>query len=197
MALCGCALAPAAARCAPARAAAPVTADALDPVRLAIRNKDFAGARRLLDPLARGTNVDAQYLLGALLLSSPDGDPDPVAARNWLQKAAGSGDPRAAYMLSVLSATSAPIDEVAAKRWLETAAKGGLEPAIELQRKGRLPMSFLPAIDLTEADARAAAFARAAMTNDVGTLQRLAPSKAEVNAVDEFGRAALAHAAAG
>ena len=34
-------------------------------------------------------------------------------------------------------------------------------------------MTFLPAADLTEAEARAAAFMRAAITNDVATLQRL------------------------
>ena len=173
-------------------AAAPV----LDPVRMAIRTKDFAGAQRLLEQLARGGNADAQYLLGTLLLASPQGDPDPVGAGKWLQQAAGSGNPRAAYMLSVLAATATPVDVPAATHWLEVAAKDGVGPAVELQKLGRLPMSFLPAVDLTEADARAAAFTRAATGNDVATLQRLAAGAGMVNATDAFGRSSLAHAAA-
>ncbi len=165
------------------------------PARLAIRQKDFTGARRLLEQLARSGNMDAQYLLGSLLLTNPQGEADIPGARTWLQQAAAAGEPRAAYMLSVLAATATPPDVAAATRWLEAAARGGVDAAAQLQRQGRLPMSFLPALDLTEAAARTAAFDRAVAANDVATLQRLGMGAAAINAPDAFGRTALAHAA--
>jgi TPR repeat protein len=171
------------------------TASTLDPVRLAIRQKDFAGAQRQLEQLARGGNADAKYLLGALLLTNPQGDPDVPGARAWLQQSAAAGEPRAAYMLSVLASTATPPDADVAARWLESAASGGIEAAVELRRQGRLPMTFLPAIDLTESAARQAAFARAASANDVATLQRLGMGAESVNAADDFGRGALSRAA--
>jgi TPR repeat protein len=68
-------------------------------------------------------NAHAMYLLGALLLASPAGEPDPVRARPLLEKAATAGVPRAAYLLAVELAMRTPPDEAGARRWLESAAQ--------------------------------------------------------------------------
>ena len=77
--------------------AATVRSDAaLDKARLAIREKNFDGAMRELDTLAKRGNAHAMYLLGALLLANPAGEPDPARALPLLEKAAAAGVPRAA-----------------------------------------------------------------------------------------------------
>ena len=87
--------------------AATVRSDAaLDKARLAIREKNFDGAMRELDTLAKRGNAHAMYLLGALLLANPAGEPDPVRALPLLEKSAAAGVPRAAYLLSVELATA-------------------------------------------------------------------------------------------
>src|SRR6185369_7612738 len=143
---------------------------ALDPARLAIRQKDFDGAMRALGVLAQRGNAHAQYLLGALCLSNPTGEPDAAGAAPLLQQAAAAGEARAAYMLAVIAATATPVDEAAARRWLQRAADGGIAAAADLLRGNRLPLHFLPAMDL-ELDARSAALLRAARTDDVSLLQ--------------------------
>ena len=103
----------------------------------------FRRCPALLERLARGGNADAQYLLGALLLTNPQGEPDlPGPA---LAGAGGrSGEPRAAYMLSVLAATATPPMTASAARWLEAAATAGIEAAVELQTQGT-PADDVPA----------------------------------------------------
>jgi ankyrin repeat protein len=168
----------------------------LDPARLAIRQKDFAAAQSRLEKLAQQGNADAAYLLGSLLLANPSGDPDPNAAKQWLQQAAQAGRPRADYLLAVIAATVAPLDETEARRRLQLAAQGNVAEAQQLQRENRLPYAFLPAVDLQEQEARAAAALRAARVNDVAALQRLAVEPAMVQVRDEFNRDLLAIAAA-
>ncbi|MBK6674559.1 MAG: hypothetical protein IPG49_14245 [Proteobacteria bacterium] len=176
--------------------AATVRSDAaLDKARLAIREKNFDGAMRELDTLAKRGNAHAMYLLGALLLANPAGEPDPARALPLLEKAAAAGVPRAAYLLSVELANRAPADEAGARRWLDAAAQGGMEEARALIQAGRLPMAFLPAQDLAEQSARDAAWLRAARTDDVSLLRQLADAKTPSGAVDDFGRAALSVAA--
>jgi len=70
--------------------------EALDKARLAIREKDFDGAMRELDALSKRGNVHAMYLLAALLLATPAGEPDPARALPLLEKSAAAGVPRAA-----------------------------------------------------------------------------------------------------
>jgi ankyrin repeat protein len=170
--------------------------DELDPARLAIRQKEFSSALTALESRARAGNHNAEYLLGALLLTNPAAEPDPVTASRWLHQAADAGHARAAFMLSVLAATAAPADAAGAQRWLDLAAKAGLDEAVQLQKQKRLPLVFLAAEDLTEKEARLAAFWRAARLNDVTSLERLSSDKASASAVDEFGRSILSVAAA-
>jgi ankyrin repeat protein len=174
--------------------AAEVGGEALEPVRLAVRQKQFSAALTRLEVLGRSGNEQAQYLLGAMLLANPAGDSDPEGARRWLQQAAASGSARAAYLLAVIAATAEVADDEAARRWLKEAADRGFEPAVALQSAGRLPLQFLPAEDLEESEARAAALLRAARMNDLATLQRLA-GVTPATTVDAFGRGALALAA--
>ncbi len=177
-----------------AHAAAVAPVDALEPVRLAIRQKQFPEAFSRLEGLSEKGNTQAQYLLGSLLLANPLGEPDVKGASRWLSQSAAAGSARAAYLLAVIAATATPADETAARTWLQSAAQGGFEPAVELVRANRLPLQFLPAEDLETEQARSAALLRAARRNDVQTLQRLS-SVAQPGQVDDFGRNALAQAA--
>lgn len=170
--------------------------EALDKARLAIREKNFDGAMRELDALSKRGNVHAMYLQGALLLANPVGEPDPARALPLLEKAAAAGVPRAAYLLSVELAARTPVDEAGSRRWLDAAAQGGVEEARELVKEGRLPLAFLPAQDLAEQAARDAAWLRAARTDDVALLRQLSGGKDAPGVVDDFGRGALAIAAA-
>jgi ankyrin repeat protein len=177
-----------------AQAAAVAPVDSLEPVRLAIRQKQFPEAFSRLEGLSEKGNPQAQYLLGSMLLANPLGEPDMKGASRWLSQSAAAGSARAAYLLAVIAATATPADETAARTWLQTAAKGGFEPAEALVRANRLPLQFLPAEDLETAQARGAALLRAARRNDVQTLQRLV-SVVQPGQVDDFGRTALAQAA--
>jgi ankyrin repeat protein len=179
----------------PSIAATASVAD-LDTARAAIRQKEFSVALRELESLARGGNHDAEYLLGALLLTNPSAEPDTDAAYRWLRQAADAGQPRAAYMMSVMFATSEPPNIPEAERWLAVAAKGGIQQAEELQKAKRLPLTFQVADDLTEKDARLSAFWRAAGANDVTTLMRLSAEKTWVTSKDAFDRSVIGVAAA-
>ncbi|MEO6186512.1 MAG: ankyrin repeat domain-containing protein, partial [Steroidobacteraceae bacterium] len=183
------------ARNAVVQGAADPPGDALEPVRLALRQKQFTDAFARLETLAKAGNVQAAYRLGALLLANPLGEPDVPAATRWLNQAAAAGSARAAYLLAVLAATAVPADDAQARRWLADAAQAGFEPAAVLLRQNRLPLEFLPAEDLDEAQSRDAAWLRAARLDDVPTLQRLAGGAA-AGPADEFGRNALMLAAA-
>ncbi len=68
----------------------------------ALANRDYAAARRLLFPLARRGDAQAQYRLG-MLLADPDlPDTDAEAARFWLRAAADQGHAGAARQLQTL-----------------------------------------------------------------------------------------------
>ena len=150
----------------------------LDKARLAIREKNFDAALRELDALSKRGHAQAMYLLGALLLVNPAGEPDAARALPLLEKAAAAGVARAAYLLSVDLAARSPADEAGARHWLEIAAQGGIDEAQALLQSGRLPLVFLPAQDLTEQAARDAAWLRAARTDDVPLLRQLSADKA-------------------
>lgn len=67
-----------------AQAAAVAPVDALEPVRLAIRQKQFSDAFSRLEGLSEKGNAEAQYLLGSMLLANPLGEPDVKGASRWL-----------------------------------------------------------------------------------------------------------------
>jgi hypothetical protein len=169
--------------------------DPLEPVKSAIRLKDFTAASATLQRLAAAGNSEAQYLLGAFYLNGLGGAPDQVAARSWLEKAAALGHARAAFSLAALCSDAEPPDRECATRWLSRARALGFAPAPQPAGAHQgLPSSLLPAAQLTDPAVRREALWLAAADGDLPSLELLADA-ALVGARDEFGRGALARAA--
>ena len=119
---------------------APAT-DALEPAKAAIRVKDYDAAAHLLSEQAARDNAQAQYLLGAMALADLVPGTDRGRAHGLFEAAAAHGNPRAAFALAALHATSDPQDPAGAKRWLERAAELGDPVARDMLQRGvrRLP----------------------------------------------------------
>jgi uncharacterized protein len=70
---------------------------------LAAANKgDFGLAQKEWEASAKKGDVNAQYNLGALLLSGKVGPQDPKKAIKWIEQAANKGQVDAAYSLGLL-----------------------------------------------------------------------------------------------
>jgi ankyrin repeat protein len=172
---------------------APAT-DALEPAKAAIRVKDYDAAAHLLSEQAARDNAQAQYLLGAMALADLVPGTDRGRAHGLFEAAAAHGNPRAAFALAALHATSDPQDPAGAKRWLERAAELGDPVARDMVQRGVLPLEARPQDFLTDEASRRVALWRAARRGDVAMLETLATPE-RVTAADEFGRTALHHAA--
>ncbi len=169
-------------------------ADALEPAKAAIRVKDYDAAAHLLSEQAARDNAEAQYLLGAMTLADLVPGADRARAQGLFEAAAAHGNPRAAFALAVLHATSDPKGPGGAKRWLERAAELGDPVARDMLQRGVLPLEARPQDFLTDEPSRRVALWRAARRGDVTMLEALATPE-RVNVADEFGRSALHHAA--
>ena len=178
--------------------AAASAVDPLEPVKTAIRLKNFSAAAATLQQLASGGNVEAQYLLGVFCLNGVSGPRDPQAARSWFEKAANQGHARAAFSLAALLAAGDPPDSAGAQRWLKRAHELGFTaPQTQAPAPGGpagLPSSLVPAAQLSDPAVKREAFWLAASSGDVTTLASLA-DPGLVAATDEFGRGALHRAA--
>jgi ankyrin repeat protein len=171
-----------------------VAAAALEPAKAAIRVKDYDAAVRLLSEQAARDNAEAQYLLGAMALADLAPGTDRGRAQGLFEAAAAHGNPRAAFALAALHATSDPQDPAGAKRWLERAAELGDPVARDMVQRGVLPLEARPQDFLTDEASRRVALWRAARRGDVAMLEALATPE-RLNAADEFGRTPLHHAA--
>ena len=107
----------------------------------------------------------------------------------------GQKHARAAYSLAASLAADEPRDPVAAARWLEEARRLGLAAAEQTTARKALPLQFRPQTDLTDASARREALWLAATQGDLPVLAALA-DRPLVASADDFGRGALARAAA-
>ena len=67
------------------------------------KNKDFAGARKILKPLADGNDPVAQYFMGVMFIEESQGTgPKLKEAETWLAKSSQSGYPVASLQLASL-----------------------------------------------------------------------------------------------
>ena len=90
----------------------------------AFRRDDLPKAIQILQPLAVGGDVQAQYYLGLSYEYRPE-------AAVWFQKAAEQGHAKAQYFLysSYRDGIGVPQDDALANKWLLKAAKGGSDSA--------------------------------------------------------------------
>ncbi len=168
--------------------------DVLDPVRAALRLKNFPQAATLLQQQAAAGNAQAQYLLGTLYRSGMGVTADADAARSWISKAAQQGYADAAYALAAMLASDAPVDAASVQRWLQIAAQAGHPLAIKALTAGIQPQRFQPEKILNDTETRQLAFWLAAQQDDIDLVNLLnEPSLAAAS--DSFGRTALAQAA--
>jgi len=82
---------------------APPNADKFEAAIEAAKKKDFAGAKKILKPLADANDPVAQYFMGVMLIEESAGTgPKLKEAETWLAKAAKSGYPVASLQLATL-----------------------------------------------------------------------------------------------
>jgi len=151
----------------PRIAAAETLTDGL--IRYAVR--DYAGARKILEPLARGGDADAQLKLGVMYANGEGVSQDPAEAARWFVRAAERGKADAQYALGMmyLEGVGVLADEALALRWLLAAAEQ--ESPHALNAIGELVMRHLcPSQDHAAA---VAWFSRAARLGDSRALYNL------------------------
>lgn len=167
--------------------------DTLEPVRTAIRLKQFSQAATLLQTSASHGDAQAQYLLGTLYRSGLGVTEDAKLAREWITQAAEQGHADAAYALAaMLASDAAPRSEI--DHWLQVAARAGHALASQALTAGIQPQRFQPEKSLQDAQLRRAAFWLAARQDDTSQMELLDDPQL-LNATDSFGRSALAQAA--
>jgi TPR repeat protein len=93
-------------------------------VLAAYEAKNYASARELAEPCAKGGNPDCQFILARLFETGSGGPKDPGAAADWYRKAADAGLAKARYNLGALyySGEGVPKDPRAAAEWFSKAA---------------------------------------------------------------------------
>ncbi len=168
-------------------------ADELESAKEAIRIKEYATAAEILESVSTKRSPAAQYLLGTLYLAGLGVVADSAKARQLFEAAAEQGEPRAAYALASLLANEEPHDLEAARRWLDRAAELQFAPAVELQKRNALPLTFRPQTEVADESVRHEAFLQAVVRNDVDAMQALWSTN--VAGADEFGRTPLHRAA--
>jgi TPR repeat protein len=72
-------------------------ADQLEDAKAAIQNEEFKKARKLLRPLAKENNAEAQFFLGALYINGQGVKKNDTEGLSWLMKAARQGYPEARF----------------------------------------------------------------------------------------------------
>jgi TPR repeat protein len=134
----------------------PVQAEALQDAITAVQRKDYPTAVRLLEPLARGGNAQAQVRLGLLYYHGHGVRESDDQARRWFERAAQQGLADAQYQLGNLYAyglADAACDDpsrVAAQWYFQAAMQGHAEAQYSLG------ILFLTGSGVTRSDTEAA-----------------------------------------
>src|SRR3569623_311221 len=99
----------------------------------AANSGDFKTSVKEWEPLAKAGNAEAQYNLGALLLSDKIGQTNVKSGMQWLEKAAATGHLAASYALGMIFYTGyekeVPQDRKRAYKLFEQGAQRGYAPS--------------------------------------------------------------------
>jgi TPR repeat protein len=121
--------------------------------RKAYLDGDYAGALRILRPLAADGNSEAQKLLGVMYDYGHGVDRDPKEALGWYLKSAKQGDPAVQYQVGAKyfrgDGTGQNYQEAA--RWWEQAANGG-----QVDAQFNLGLMYFRGLSVAPDDRRAA-----------------------------------------
>jgi TPR repeat protein len=105
----------------------PAFAGPLEDADVALKNKDYATAVRLIRPLAESGDAVAETNLGAMYIDGRGVPKDVSHAVVWLHKAAQQGNAEAQFKLGliyVMSIGGVPRDTTQGLAWLRKAAGG-------------------------------------------------------------------------
>jgi TPR repeat protein len=105
--------------------AQPAFAAPIDDANAAYQRGNYAGAEKILLPLAEGGNAYAQYRLGLVYLEATGEMRSPEEAAKWFESAALQGQPHAQYKLGILyvNGNGVPKDFVQAYMWLSLSTR--------------------------------------------------------------------------
>ena len=167
--------------------------DPLEPARAALRTLRFDEAIRLLGAAADAGSADAQYLLGLMYLNGVGTLPDVARGRALLRAAAGRGQGPAAYVLAAELARDPDAPPGESHQWLERSADARYPRAMDALKSGR-PLLDRETLGASDPALLMPWVMDCARRDDAAELRRLGAASARVT--DDFGRGALAHAAA-
>jgi TPR repeat protein len=107
---------------------APAAAGALEDGSAAYREKDYAKAVELWQPLAERGDTTAQYSLGTLYAEGNGVARDDATAFMWFQRAANRGNAAAQYNVgaSYAAGTGVAKNDIEAAKWFQRAANQGM-----------------------------------------------------------------------
>jgi len=130
-----------------------IYAQEYDDARKAYLDGDYAGALRILKPLAADGNSEAQKLLGVMYDYGHGVKRDPQEALSWYLKSAKQGDPAVQYQVGAKyfrgDGTGQNYQEAA--RWWEQAANGG-----QMDAQFNLGLMYFRGLSVQADDRRAA-----------------------------------------
>ena len=124
----------------------------LDDAKLAIRTQDFARAAKILKPLARKGDKQAQYQMAVLYRNGQGIKENPKNAAYWLDKSARQGYKRAQYLLGTFYEDGVGVksNRKNAIYWYSAAAKQGHKNAAKRLEKIQSDDSQSVLIDIAE-----------------------------------------------
>ena len=175
-----------------------VSADGLEEIRAAIRQRDYDKALPLLETLANTGNPAAQYQLAALYRSGNVVPKSHEAAFSWLNKAAQQNHRQAEYNLGIMyeNGWGTPASEADARHWYSKAAAQGHPMAQEKLNvsniAARRTRQAAQSEQLPNQDER---LRWAAIKGNRQTVSKTITSGARVDSSDKYGRTALIEAA--
>jgi TPR repeat protein len=106
----------------------PAAAGPLEDGNVAYREKEYAKAAELWQPLAEKGNAEAQYFLGTLYAEGKGVAPNDATAFMWFERAANQGNAGAQYNVGASYATGAGTarNDAEAAKWFRRAANQGM-----------------------------------------------------------------------
>ena len=166
----------------------------LSDAKMAIRTRDFSKAVKILEPLSRKGDKEAQYHLAVMYRNGQGTRKDVKKAAFWLKKSAAQGYERAQYSLGVLYEEGIGVnkDLVKAVYWYKAAADQDYRNAakrLSLLKEGGQDNTLNTAdMDTDEA------LHIAVVADDLVAVKKLLREGADINATDTYERPVLMEA---
>ena len=125
----------------------------IDDANAAFQRGDYAGAEKILLPLAEAGNPYAQYRLGMVYAEAPGELGSVEEAAKWYESAAMQGQPIAQYKLGILyvNGKGVPKDFILAYTWFSLSARNTISGTSEAERQRDMLSSRMTSSQIAEA----------------------------------------------